>query len=107
MFSQPRSANSPTMPAIAAGPRSYWPISFGRPALGWQLIQRERNLLQRFQMRPHQLGAERAVHADREHREMRDGVPKRFDAWPETNVAPPLSNVPETITGTRSPLSSK
>ena len=27
--------------------------------------------------------------------------------WPETNVPPPLSNVPDTITGTRTPRSSK
>ena len=38
-----------------------------------------RYFLQPFEVRPHQLGAERAVHADREHREVRDRVPERFD----------------------------
>ena len=79
MFTQPRSANSPIMPAIAAGPRSYCPISFGRPAFGWQLIQRGETCCSVFQVRPHQLRAERAVHADREQREVRDRIPKRFD----------------------------
>ena len=63
----------------SAGPRSYWPISFGRPALGWQLIRARRHLLQRLQVRPHQLRAQRAVHADREQREVRDRVPERLD----------------------------
>ncbi len=38
MFNQPFSANSPIIAAISLGPRSYCPISLGKPALGWQLI---------------------------------------------------------------------
>ena len=67
----------------------------GQAGVGMAADPVRRNLLQRFQVWPHQLGAEGADSCPpRARGNVRWRWRNASTSWPETNVAPPLSNVP-------------
>ncbi len=67
-----------------------------------------RDLRKLFNMRPHHIWTQCTIHSDTHHRKVRYRMPKTpRQLVLKTNVAPAGSNVPETITGTRLPDSSK
>ena len=94
----------PACLAMAAGPRSYWPISFGRPALGWQLIQRGETCCSVSKCGRISSGPSAQFMPTESIGKWATAFQNASTSCPETNVAPPLSNVPEIITGTRTPL---
>ncbi len=107
MFTQPRSANSPTMRAMSAGPRSNWPISFGKPALGWQLIQRGETSCKASMCGRIGCGPSAQFMPTESIGKCAIAFQNASTSWPDTNVRPPSPNVPEIITGTRTLCSSK
>jgi hypothetical protein len=107
IFTQPLSAYSPTMRAIASGPRSNRPISFGSPALGWQLMRTGATCDSASMCGRITSGPSAQFMPTESMGKCEIAFQNASIDCPETNVAPPLSKVPDTITGTRAPVSSK
>ena len=106
MFSQPLSANSPSMPAIVGRAEIVLAHLVGQAGVRIATDRTSRRLADSSSMCGRiMFGPERAVHADREQREVRDRSSRTLRRSGRRRTSRRRrSNVPETITGRRWPL---
>ena len=102
MFTQPRSANSPIMRGHVGRAEVVLAHFVRQAGVGMATDPRAATLAASSRGAAASVpGPARSSCRRRAAGSARSAFQNASTSWPETNVAPPLSNVPETITGTR------